>query len=145
MNAAISSCLRLDEFYFAFGAVQCAENAIDAITGITKNSPHPPRVQPLNKEVTDSLGHAHALRYLPARPGNDRNLFFVPSVRGVDRWHAMSAAQPCPPLRRVRSSERPTTARNFGSSPHGPEPTTAGSRASLTRDETCEDQRSLFA
>ena len=40
---------------FAFGPLQRAEHAVDAVAGVAENPAHAPFVQPLHEEVADGL------------------------------------------------------------------------------------------
>ena len=47
----------LDELDLAFGALQRAEHAVDAVAGIAVDPSHAPLMKTLDKEVADGLGH----------------------------------------------------------------------------------------
>ena len=55
---------RLNEPNFSLCAVQRAEDAVDAITGVTKNMPDTPLVKALNEKITYCLRHRQDLRPL---------------------------------------------------------------------------------
>jgi hypothetical protein len=65
MNAAVSSCPRLNELDLSFGALQCPKHAIDAVAGITLDSAHAPLMKALDEEVAD--GHGHGIAVLAVR------------------------------------------------------------------------------
>ena len=52
---------RLDELDLALGAVERAEDAVDAVAGIAEDHAHAPCVQPLNEKVADRLCHGPKL------------------------------------------------------------------------------------
>jgi len=58
----------LDEFYFSGGALEGAEDAVDAIAGVAEQAPYAPVLQARDDEIADSLWH----RISPFRTAPDR-------------------------------------------------------------------------
>src|SRR5690606_17166421 len=63
---------RLDKSDAILEAIQRAENAVNAVTGVTVNARDPPFVQPIDNEITYSLAHRFP-------PGPGRFLPLVPN------------------------------------------------------------------
>ena len=55
----------LDEFYFIRGSIQRAEDSVNAVAGITKNSGYSPPNQPLDQEIATSLPHKRLAKRKP--------------------------------------------------------------------------------
>jgi hypothetical protein len=53
---------RLDEIDFLVRAIERAEDAVDAITGISEQDPDSPLVKPIDHEIADCLCHGRILR-----------------------------------------------------------------------------------
>jgi len=69
----VRDILRRVELWIAFHdplfpvvrTIECAEDAVDAVTRVTEQDPNAPLVEPLNQKIADCLCHR---RILAARP-----------------------------------------------------------------------------
>jgi hypothetical protein len=69
----------LNELYLVFGSLQRPENPVDAVARITEDTAHAPFVEPVDKEIANSLAHcAHAFQ---SEDGDWLRIFFCRNNR----------------------------------------------------------------
>src|SRR6185437_13022468 len=85
----------LDELDFSVGAVQRAEDAVDAVPGVAVDAPDTPLVQALDKKIADRLTHGKSPGSA-LEPARKRCVVLCHVPRKVNGWQSGSGAAAAP-------------------------------------------------